>query len=104
MDEVERSSPRNKSKVGAQIEHVFAVVKPLWGFANVRYPGLANIYLPQKQLSMGAYTPRSRCARKVHTGTRRLKTARFPCSAEISDSRLRNSSICSAFPLLRYLR
>ncbi|WP_146090221.1 transposase, partial [Xanthomonas populi] len=29
-------------KVRARVEHVFAVVKRLWGFAKVRYRGLAN--------------------------------------------------------------
>jgi IS5 family transposase len=42
IDEVERSKNRNKSKVRARVEHVFAVVKRLWGFAKVRYRGLAK--------------------------------------------------------------
>nr|WP_232446132.1 transposase [Burkholderia ubonensis] len=32
----------NKSKIRARVEHVFAVVKRLWGFAKVRYRGLAK--------------------------------------------------------------
>ena len=42
VDEVERSKNRNKSKVRARVEHVFAVVKRLWGFTKVRYRGLAK--------------------------------------------------------------
>ena len=58
-----RSKNRNKSKVRARVEHVFAVVKRLWGFAKVRYRGLAknatrsfvvlglaNIYLARQRL------------------------------------------------------
>ena len=54
---------RAKSKVRARVEHVFAVVKRLWGFSKVRYRGLAknatrsfvalglaNIYLARKTL------------------------------------------------------
>jgi IS5 family transposase len=33
---------RAKSKVRARVEHVFAVVKRLWGFDKVRYRGLAK--------------------------------------------------------------
>lgn len=63
IDEAERSKNRNKSKVRARVEHVFAVVKRLWGFAKVRYRGLAknatrsfvalglaNIYLARRRL------------------------------------------------------
>ena len=42
IDEAERSRNHNKSKVRARVEHVFAVVKRLWGFAKVRYRGLAK--------------------------------------------------------------
>ena len=51
-------------KVRARVEHVFAVVKRLWGFSKVRYRGLAknatrsfiarslaNIYLAQGHLA-----------------------------------------------------
>jgi IS5 family transposase len=47
VDEVKRRKNRNKSKIRARVEHVFAVVKRLWGFTKVRYRGLAknaNIY------------------------------------------------------------
>jgi transposase, IS5 family len=37
-----RAKKRNKPKVRARDEHVFAVVKRLWGFAKVRYRGLAK--------------------------------------------------------------
>jgi len=42
IDEVERSKNRTKSRVRARVEHVFAVVKRLWGFTKVRYRGLAK--------------------------------------------------------------
>jgi IS5 family transposase len=64
IDEVQRSKNRNKSKVRARVEHVFAVVKRLWGFTKVRYRGLAknatrsfvalglaNIYLARAHLA-----------------------------------------------------
>jgi IS5 family transposase len=54
---------RIKSRVRSRVEHVFAVVKRLWGFSKVRYRGLAkngtrsfvalglaNIYLARKRL------------------------------------------------------
>ena len=63
VDEAERSKNRNKSKVRARVEHVFAVVNRLWGFSKVRYRGLAknatraftvlalaNLYLCRKRL------------------------------------------------------
>jgi IS5 family transposase len=42
IDEVQRAKNRNKSRVRARVEHVFAVVKRLWGFSKVRYRGLAK--------------------------------------------------------------
>ncbi|WP_342335284.1 IS5 family transposase [Burkholderia pseudomallei] len=42
VDEVARRMNRNKSKIRARVEHVFAVVKRLWGFTKVRYRGLAK--------------------------------------------------------------
>ena len=42
VDEVKRSKNRNKSKIRARVEHVFGVVKRLWGFSKVRYRGLAK--------------------------------------------------------------
>lgn len=63
IDAVKRGKNRNKSKIRARVEHVFAVVKRLWGFAKVRYRGLAknatraftalalaNIYLSRQPL------------------------------------------------------
>lgn len=63
IDEVERSKNRNKSRIRARVEHVFAVVKRLWGFTKVRYRGiaknatrafvalgLANLYLARTRL------------------------------------------------------
>ena len=62
--EVERSKNRDKSRVRSRVEHVFAVVKRLWGFGKVRYRGLdknatrsfvalglANIYLARAHLA-----------------------------------------------------
>ncbi|MFZ3287570.1 MAG: IS5 family transposase [Telluria sp.] len=42
VDEVKRGKNRNKSKIRARVEHVFGVVKRLWGFTKVRYRGLAK--------------------------------------------------------------
>lgn len=62
-EELERMVNRVKSRVRARVEHVFAVVKRLWGFNKVRYHGLAkngtrafvatalaNIFLARKRL------------------------------------------------------
>ena len=63
VDGARRAKNRNKSKVRARVEHVFAVVKRLWGFTKARYRGLAknatrsfvalglaNIYLARQRL------------------------------------------------------
>ncbi len=63
VDEAVRAANREKSKVRSRVEHVFAVVKRLWGFTKVRYRGLAknatrsfvalglaNIYLARREL------------------------------------------------------
>ncbi len=63
VDEVQRGKNRSKSKIRARVEHVFGVIKRLWGFAKVRYRGLqknatrafmalalANIYLSRDRL------------------------------------------------------
>jgi IS5 family transposase len=63
VDEVARGKNRNKSRIRARVEHVFGVVKRLWGFGKVRYRGLAknathaftalalaNIYLSRQRL------------------------------------------------------
>jgi IS5 family transposase len=42
VDETKRAKNRNKSKIRARVEHVFAVLKRLWGFSKVRYRGLAK--------------------------------------------------------------
>jgi IS5 family transposase len=41
-EELDRLVNRAKSRVRARVEHVFAVVKRLWGFSKVRYRGLAK--------------------------------------------------------------
>ena len=40
VDEVHKRKNRNKSKIRARVEHVFGVIKRLWGFSKVRYRGL----------------------------------------------------------------
>lgn len=63
VNEALRTKNRNKSRIRARVEHVFGVVKRLWGFNKVRYRGLAknatraftvlalaNIYLGRGQL------------------------------------------------------
>lgn len=42
VDEAKRSRNRNKSRIRARVEHVFGVVKRLWGFNKARYRGLAK--------------------------------------------------------------
>jgi IS5 family transposase len=42
IDEAERAKNRHKSHIRARVEHVFGVVKRLWGFTKVRYRGLAK--------------------------------------------------------------
>lgn len=42
VDEAERLCNRTKSKTRARVEHPFLVLKRLWGFAKVRYRGLAK--------------------------------------------------------------
>lgn len=39
-DEKQRRDNREKSKVRARVEHVFAIIKRQWGFSKVRYRGL----------------------------------------------------------------
>jgi IS5 family transposase len=63
-EEIARLVNRSKSRVRSRVEHVFAVVKRLWGFSKVRYRGLAknatrafvclglaNIYLARRFLN-----------------------------------------------------
>ena len=40
IDEVQRAKNRTKSKVRAKFEHVFGVIKGVFGFVKVRYGGL----------------------------------------------------------------
>ena len=42
IDEVAKAKNRTKSSIRARVEHVFGVVKRLWGFGKVRYRGLAK--------------------------------------------------------------
>jgi IS5 family transposase len=63
VDEAVRAKNRNKSKIRSRVEHVFGVIKRLWGFGKVRYRGLqknatraftalalTNIYLGRQRL------------------------------------------------------
>ncbi len=42
IDEVERGKNRTKAKVRAKVEHAIGVIKRVFGFAKVRYRGLAK--------------------------------------------------------------
>ena len=42
VDEALKANNRNKSRIRSRVEHVFGVVKRLWGFGKVRYRGLAK--------------------------------------------------------------
>lgn len=63
VDEREKARNRTKSKVRAKVEHVFGVIKRVFGFAKVRYRGLeknahrlfvtcalANLYMVRQRL------------------------------------------------------
>jgi len=63
VDEALKAKNRNKSRIRSRVEHVFGVVKRLWGFGKVRYRGLAknatraftalalaNLYLSRQRL------------------------------------------------------
>jgi len=63
LSEAERACNRTKSKVRAKVEHVFLVIKRIFGWAKVRYRGLAknthglfvtcglvNLYLARRRL------------------------------------------------------
>jgi IS5 family transposase len=63
VDEAVRAKNRNKSRIRSRVEHVFGVVKRLWGFGKVRYRGLqknatraftalalSNIFMSRKRL------------------------------------------------------
>ena len=42
LTEADKDTNRRKSGVRSKVEHVFLVIKRLWGFAKVRYRGLAK--------------------------------------------------------------
>ena len=63
LSEEERTKNRTKSKVRAKVEHAFLVIKRIFGWAKVRYRGLAknthwlqiscglaNLYLVRRRL------------------------------------------------------
>ena len=66
LSEEERTTNRTKSKVRAKVEHVFLVIKRIFGWTKVRYRGLAknthwlqiscglaNLYLVRRRLGVG---------------------------------------------------
>ena len=66
LSEDERARNRTKLKVRAKVEHVFLVIKRIFGWANVRYRGLAknthwlyiscglaNLYMARRRLVGG---------------------------------------------------
>jgi len=66
LTEAERAKNRTKSKVRAKVEHAFLVIKRIFGWAKVRYRGLAknthwlqiscglaNLYVARRQLLAG---------------------------------------------------
>jgi IS5 family transposase len=54
LSEDERARNRTKSKVRAKVEHAFLVIKRIFGWAKVRYRGLANLYVARRHLLAGA--------------------------------------------------
>jgi transposase, IS5 family len=67
VDEIERARNRSKSRVRAKVEHVFGVIKRVFGFQKVRYRGLhknqhrlfvtcalANLFMVRAHLQRGA--------------------------------------------------
>lgn len=63
INEVEKAKNRNKSRVRAKVEHVFGVIKHIFGFRKTRHRGLAknlhrleitaalaNLYLVRRRL------------------------------------------------------
>lgn len=67
VDEIERVKNRSKSRVRAKVEHVFGVIKRVFGFQKVRYRGLyknehrlfvtcalANLFMVRAHLQRGA--------------------------------------------------
>ena len=65
VDELQRKKNKNKSSVRAKVEHIFRVVKRIFGFDKVHYRGitknhhrpcanfaLANLYLHRKRLAV----------------------------------------------------
>ena len=63
VDEIEKAKNRSKSQVRAKVEHVFGVIKGVFGFRKVRYRGLdknlnrlettcalANLFMVRRQL------------------------------------------------------
>jgi IS5 family transposase len=65
VDELQKKKNRSKSSVRAKVEHVFRILKRVFGFDKVRYRGiaknhnrlcanfaLANLYLHRKRLAV----------------------------------------------------
>jgi IS5 family transposase len=102
IDEVERAKNRSKSTVRSKVEHVFGVMKLKFGFAKVRYRGLAknanrlfatcalvNLFMVRKKLlahggvvSAKSVRPPERVSRRDQIACRNERTAlNLPCGA-----------------------
>ncbi len=51
LSEEERTRNCTKSKVRAKVEHAFLVIKRMFGWAKVRYRGLANLYVARRLMA-----------------------------------------------------
>lgn len=50
LRETKRTRNRTKSKILAKVEPAFLVLKRIFGWAKVRYHGLANLYVARRRL------------------------------------------------------
>nr|WP_277986346.1 hypothetical protein [Noviherbaspirillum cavernae] len=58
VDEAKRAKNRTKSKVRAKVEHMFAVVKQLWGLCEGALPRLGQECVPRLHgAGVGEYLP-----------------------------------------------
>ncbi len=100
VDEVGKAKNRNKSKVRARVEHVFAVIKRLWGFAKVRYRGLAkNATRSFVALGLANYLPGAPALDGMSApamGARRSNQRKISSTrGEINRPRIKNLIICN---------
>ncbi len=88
INEAERSKNHDKSRVRARVEHVFVVVKRLWGFAknatrSFVVLGLANIYLARQRLSACVRPLRTPSVQRTPDRVTAVKPRGFPASATL---------------------